>query len=43
MLFAGHGTNDHRWDKGNGGNIELIAGEDMERIEKLKMGDTIVH
>ena len=27
MLFAGHGTNDNRWDGGNGGSIELIAGE----------------
>jgi hypothetical protein len=26
MLFGGHGTNDDRWDGGNGGSIELIAG-----------------
>jgi len=26
MLFAGHGTNEDRWDGGNGGSIELIAG-----------------
>ncbi len=26
MLFAGHGTSNDRWDGGNGGSIELIAG-----------------
>ena len=26
IFFAGHGTHDDRWDGGNGGSIELIAG-----------------
>lgn len=41
ILFAGHGTSDDRWDGGNGGSIELIAGGGRGRNKDLDRGGDV--
>lgn len=40
-FFAGHGTNDDRWDGGNGGSIELIAGGGHGRNQESDAGGDV--
>ena len=41
MLFAGHGTSKDRWDGGNGGSIELIAGGGHGHNKDLDVGGDV--
>ncbi len=41
MLFAGHGLSNDRWDGGNGGSIELIAGRGHGRDKDLDTGGDV--
>jgi len=42
MLFAGHGTNQDRWDGGNGGSIELIAGAGHGHNRETDFGGDVI-